>query len=60
MFAEIFEKWTPNLWKIVYCPRDWVTITNIQHNVYFAYLFLNCWDYENFNLKLLNLIFLNK
>jgi hypothetical protein len=34
MFAEIFEKWTPNLWKIVYCPRDWVTIINIQHNVY--------------------------
>ncbi len=28
IFAEIVENWTPNLWKTIYWPAHWITITN--------------------------------
>lgn len=43
-----------NLLKI---EKHWVTITSAQHKMYFAYLFFNCWNSENFNWELLNLNF---
>jgi hypothetical protein len=43
--------------KLMKIKFHWVIITNIQYNVHFLYLFLNCWIFLKLNLKLLNLIF---
>jgi hypothetical protein len=34
----------PTCEKLVYCPNQWVTITNAKHKIHFAYIFLNCWN----------------
>jgi hypothetical protein len=44
----------------MYWLNHWVTITNACHKLYFIYLFLNCWNSKNLNLKLPNLVFYNK
>ncbi len=35
-FVEIVEHWKPH----------WVIITNAQHKIYYAYVFLNCWNFR--------------
>jgi hypothetical protein len=50
--VEIVENQTPKLWKVIYCPNHWIIIKNKQQKVYFAQLFLVCWNSRELNLKL--------
>ncbi len=62
-FIDICQNcWKSNsqLVKKHYCINHWVAFTNIQQKMYFLYLFFNCWNIDNLNLKLHNLVFLNK
>ncbi len=35
-------------WYFLKFENHWVIITNLQHKMYFAYLFVNCWKPPNF------------
>jgi hypothetical protein len=41
-----------NCWKLNSCPNYCVIITNTQHKVYFAYLFLHYWIFLTSNVEL--------
>jgi hypothetical protein len=51
IFAEIVDNQTLNFVKKIYCPNHWVTLTNTQYKVYFAF---NRWNSGKLNLKLQN------
>jgi len=57
IFVKIVENPTPNLWKFTCCPKFQPLGYYYKNTTQGMYLYLNCGNFENFSLKLLNLIF---